>query len=361
MNKENHTLNFINGYKIKQMRNKNKILILLLVLLVSNILLAQTQHAIVIKEDSGGKLSEEKPMVAFGICTDVHQDIIFDGEKRLTVFVNDMKAKKADFIIQLGDFCTPQPDNDSFISVFQQFGDSAYSVIGNHDRDNGATKEAVISYFKMPAAYYSFDKKGIHFIVMDGNEKGMAGDGYPLGISDEQKKWVENDLNNTDKKTVLFIHQSLVYDIDDKEIIDFFSSQKLSDGSKKVIACFNGHKHTDRVEHINGIWYVTINSMSDIWMGKEYKHKIKGIKKKVYREKPELKYVCPYVDPLYAFVKIYQDGTITVKGKTSTWMKPTPKDLGFPLDDWQKPEISDRTLKQNQLNSREKTIINKKL
>ncbi len=298
---------------------------------------------------SGSKnLTLRQPVVTFGICTDVHQDIIHNGEKRIQIFVDDMKSKKADFIIQLGDFCYPEKDNDVFMSIFREFGEKAYSVIGNHDRDNGVSKEKLIAYYKMPAAYYSFDRNGFHFIVMDGNEEdAFAGDGYPQAISERQTRWLEEDLRSTDKKTIIFIHQSLVYNLENyrEKVQKILSSQKLTDGNKKVIACFNGHRHSDEADKIDGIWYITINSMSDIWVGEKHEHKTKGIPEQIYKKNPDLKYACPFTDPLYACVTVDAEGTIVIKGKKSTWMSPSPEDLGIDLSKNRRPIISDRILK----------------
>ena len=319
-------------------------------LFLLNTLSAQTdQYTLTLNAGGGGTVSNSNLAIKFGICTDVHVDIIYNPEDRMRIFVDDMKEKKSDFIIQLGDFCYPENKNKNFISIFEEFGENAYGVIGNHDQDNGASKEEVIAFYKMPAAYYSFDKKGFHFIVMDGNE-GKNGDN-PATISDAQKEWLINDLNNTHVKTIVFIHESLAYDEDisnREEIRNILSSQMLNNGNKKVVVCFNGHKHTDEAVRIDDIWYVTINSMSDIWVGEEYGHIIEGIPASVYEDKPDLKYVCPYTDPLYAFVTIFEDGTISIKGITSTWVDPSPMELGYNggnLPPEKTPKISDRMIK----------------
>lgn len=327
------------------MKNGNLLLFLLLIF-VQEGLLSQNKNAFTVENSKEGASSTVKQVITFGICTDVHQDIIHNGEERLNAFVDDMTAKKADFIIQLGDFCYPESKNDEFMSIFQQFGKNAYSVIGNHDRDNGVSKKDMLTFFNIPAAYYSFDKKEFHFIVLDGNEKGVADDDYPLGISDAQLECLSNDLNDTDKKTIIFIHQSLVYDIGNgEEIRNIFSTQRLSDSSKKVLACFNGHKHTDQIENFDGVWYVTINSISNMWAGEEFEHKIDGIPESVYVEKPELKYVFPYSNALYAYVTLFSDGTLSIKGQLSTWKTPTPEDIGYHLSEGKTPKISDRVLK----------------
>ena len=315
-------------------------------MMMQYIVSAQVKKTLDIHEAQKEKI--KNPIVSFGVCADVHQDIIHNGEERMSIFVDDMTQKKADFIIQLGDFCYPEKDNDTFMSIFRKFDENAFSVIGNHDRDNGVSKEKVIEYYKMPAAYYSFDKNEFHFIVMDGNEEGaFADDGYLQAISEAQMEWLKDDLTATDKKTIVFILQSLIYDLANyrEDVREIFSSQNLDDGSKKVIACFNGHKHSDKINQVDGIWYITINSMSDIWVGKKYEHKIKGIHDSIYLKRPDLKYVCPFVDPLYAFVTIDNTGSIVIKGQTSSWMLPSPLDLGYNLTEGKIPKISDKILK----------------
>ncbi len=37
--------------------------------------------------------------------------------------------------------------------------------------DGGFTREQTIEYWGMPTKYYSFDMKGYHFIILDGNDK----------------------------------------------------------------------------------------------------------------------------------------------------------------------------------------------
>ena len=61
--------------------------------------------------------SLERP-VKIGVIADLHHDIMHDGSARLDAFVNEMKACKADAIIQLGDFAYPAPKNADLIDRF---------------------------------------------------------------------------------------------------------------------------------------------------------------------------------------------------------------------------------------------------
>ena len=46
-------------------------------------------------------------MIKFGVCADLHIDIVPDSEKRLQAFLEECERQKTDFIIHLGDFCYP--------------------------------------------------------------------------------------------------------------------------------------------------------------------------------------------------------------------------------------------------------------
>ena len=290
--------------------------------------------------------------ITFGICTDVHHNVIHDGVKRMQIFVDDMNNKKADFIIQMGDFCYPDSTSDEFFELFENFEGGRYSVLGNHDRDNGVNWEQTMEYFGMPAPYYSFNKNGFHFIVLNGNEKIEGSQkGYPRYISKKQLNWLSNDLNKTDSKTVVFVHQSL-FDthgvINQDTVRNILANKYTKSGEKKVIVCFSGHSHVDAAERIDSVWYVAINSMSYHWVGEDFKHETYSTE--IHEKYPWIEYVCPYKDPLYAFVTIDKNGTVTIKGENSDWEGISPDSLGFVSDyykpEWIVPKVSDRVLRQ---------------
>jgi predicted phosphodiesterase len=51
---------------------------------------------------------ENTKSIKFAVCTDVHQDLIYDATERIKTFIED---EKSDFIIQLGNFIKPGPMN----------------------------------------------------------------------------------------------------------------------------------------------------------------------------------------------------------------------------------------------------------
>jgi len=297
----------------------------------------------------GTKNPEER--VRFGICTDVHKDIMHDADARLALFIQEASKRKLDFIIQLGDFCRPYDYNLDFLKIWNSFPGEKYHVIGNHEMDGGFSREQVIEYLHSPAKYYSFDKNGFHFIVLDGNDLNPSPDkapGYSRYIGEEQKKWLINDLRSTNYIVILFSHQSLESDgIENREEIrNILERENESAGFTKVIACFSGHHHTDHAAKINGINYIQINSMSYSWVGGEYQVIRYG--KEIDEKYPWIKYTIPYKDPLFTFVEVNANA-ILIEGKHSSFVGPGPGEMGMPEkteNDKITPIISSRKIKR---------------
>jgi hypothetical protein len=289
--------------------------------------------------------------VLFGICTDVHKDIMVDADARLSAFIQEAAEKKPDFIIQLGDFCRPYDYNQNFLSIWNSYPGDKYHVIGNHEMDGGFTREQVVNYMKSPAKYYSFDKHNFHFIVLDGNDRNPAPDrasGYARYIGEEQKSWLISDLKSTKYPVILFSHQTLEGDgIENRnDIRGILESENRSAGCNKVIACFSGHHHTDYSTRINGIYYIQINSMSYRWVGEKYQ--VIRYSQEIDNKFPWIKSTIPYKDPLFAFVEI-NNRHIIIKGKKSSYIGPGPVEMGMPKqpeNDQITPLIRNRKLKR---------------
>jgi 3',5'-cyclic AMP phosphodiesterase CpdA len=98
----------------------------------------------------------------FGLIADVHQDIMHDSEQRLRSFIESMRLARPDFILQMGDFCTPIDRNRTFLEIWKSFDGPRYHVLGNHDTDGGFTREQTLAFWNMPARFYSFEAGGVH-------------------------------------------------------------------------------------------------------------------------------------------------------------------------------------------------------
>ena len=98
----------------------------------------------------GAEEGAERTPVRFGICADVHKDVMHDADARLKTFINRMNKENVDFIIQLGDFCRPYDYNRGFLGIWNEFKGSRYQVLGNHDTDGGFTREQTLKFWGYP-------------------------------------------------------------------------------------------------------------------------------------------------------------------------------------------------------------------
>ncbi|MCT4589493.1 MAG: metallophosphoesterase [Carboxylicivirga sp.] len=299
--------------------------------------------------------------VKFGISTDIHNDIIHDGEQRLKKYLVEMKSNNVDFIIDLGDFCHPVEESKQFAKIWKASPLEKYNVLGNHDMDLG-TKNDFMRFVGMEKRYYSFDKGDFHFIVLDPNNLNTDGRYIPYEhanfykpteqrahVDPEQLEWLTEDLEQTDKLCIVFSHQSFENAgacQNQEEVRQIFEKANLKSGHPKVIAAFNGHDHTDYAKEINGIHYVQINSMSYKWVGNKYKYP-ERFSDDINKKRPYIDKTIPFKDPLFACVTI-SNGKIVVEGVESSFIEPGPEDLGMDLSERQNPfvaKISDRKLK----------------
>jgi len=274
--------------------------------------------------------SNRETSLTFGVIADVHQDIMHDGVERILAFSTEMRRSQVDFIMQLGDFCVPEAKNNAFMDAWRSFDGPRYHVIGNHDTDGGFERDQVVEYYNMPSRYYSFDQKGVHTVVLDGNDQGGISTGYARYIAQDQLDWLKNDLAGTELPTMVFIHQPL----DNPSGIDNRLEARLilerineQAGWNKVFAVFAGHAHVDYARQLNGIYYILINSASYQWVGGDYEHL--SYAPEIHEGAPTIKYTCPYKDPIWATISIDIDNDVLmISGRETEWVGPAPAEIG---------------------------------
>jgi len=302
------------------------------------------------KKTAPGKIAA----IRIGICSDLHQDIVHDAPWRLNAFMTDMEKRQPDFIIQLGDFCRPVEKNRELMAIWNRFPGAKHHVIGNHDMDGGFSRDQVVDFWEAKGKYYSFDKNGLHFVVLDTNENEFNTLKNPLTkygsfIGDAQLQWLENDLKKTKYPSIIFCHHGLDNDMTGVENASkarfILETVNRESKSKKILAVFSGHHHQDYVNVINDIHYIQINSMSYKWLGSQYSHV--PYTEEINRTNPLMKHTVPYKEPLWALVEI-SDGVLTLRGKRTQFVGKSPEELGvskyeniYPVV----PFISDRKIK----------------
>ncbi len=260
--------------------------------------------------------TDEKPLLRFGLLSDVHYadreplgarfySQSFDKMKECIEFMNQ---NKVGFIIELGDFkdqdAVPNEANtlkylESIESVFRTFEGATYHVLGNHDMD-GISKQQFLERVENTGipkdkSYYSFLNSGIRFIVLDGNFM-KDGTAYDRGnfiwtdtfIPEEQLNWLKAELNSGDQSTIVFIHQMLDDSLgENRSVTNAEEVRKVLEESGKVRCVFQGHVHEEHQSYINGIHYYSVNAMVD-GDGKE--------------------------NNAYQIVSVFENGNITVDG-----------------------------------------------
>jgi predicted phosphodiesterase len=226
----------------------------------------------------------------FGIVTDSHYadaDPQFnryfrESVEKMTECVELMNEQKVDFLIELGDFKdqnTPPVEEKTIAYLqtiersFKKFNGPTYHVLGNHDVDS-ISKEQYLKNItntgiSTPSTYYSFDCKGVHFIVLDADFLADGTD-YDHGnfewnetyVSNAELDWLRQDLAGTDLPAIVFSHQQLG-GLGMTDIQNAGAVRAILQESGKVLAGFDGHNHNGGYNKIEGIHHYTLKAMVD--------------------------------------------------------------------------------------------------
>lgn len=199
---------------------------------------------------------------------------------KMTECVTLMNDRKVDFLIETGDIKDEdQPSSEknslkyleTIEKVFARFQGKRYHVLGNHDLDSISKPQFLArtenTGIVRGATYYSFDLKGLHFIVLDANYTADGSDydhGHfhwnDINIPRKELIWLENDLASTPKPVIVFVHQPL--DSDNAiGISNAASVRRVLEHRGTVLAVFQGHYHPGSYRCINGIHYYTLKAM----------------------------------------------------------------------------------------------------
>lgn len=282
---------------------------------------------------------DEQP-IRFAIVSDLHAPDIPDGKERMQTVIDAANREKVDFLIQLGDFIRLDSASTPYREVWEQYKGDKYHVLGNHDLDS-YTKEEFVKGFSMPGRYYSFDKGEFHFIVLDGNNLYDGKEYRPYGhanfyvdpkmrafVDPEQMEWLKKDLAQTDKKCVLFSHQSIdTFMNNGEDVRRILEAENERCGYKKVVLAFSGHNHSNYTKVIRGITYIQMNSASYVWVEQP------SMTEKRYPQEVNERYSLlsrsiTYDKALYGIVTLTQEGA-DMKGTKGDFLPPAPKEIGL--------------------------------
>ena len=231
--------------------------------------------------DSAPLFADEPTSLKVGLVTDLHHADkppagsrhYRESVKKLIEAGKHFQQAKADFIVELGDLIDAADSVDTeqkYLATinreFSAISKDRHYVLGNHCVDT-LTKDEFLGGVEKKQSYYSFDRSGFHFVVLDAC---FRGDGQPYGrknskwndanIPAAEMEWLEADLKAIDKPIIVFAHQRLDVSTD-HGVKNCPELRRILETSGKVRVVFQGHSHQNDLKDINGIHYLTLVAM----------------------------------------------------------------------------------------------------
>lgn len=233
----------------------------------------------------------------FLFVTDVHIEPELDASKGAALAFRKMHGERADFAIQGGDhvydaLAVPPQRSKSLFDLYakteQELGMKVHHTIGNHDCFGVYPASGVApsdpSYGKryyeehMGKTYYSFDHKGVHFVVLD--SIGITADrAYEGRIDAAQLAWLAKDLEAKKQgmPVVVTTHIPLVTAADaylppavtppahhGLSVINAYEVLPLLE-KHDVVGVLQGHNHLNETVEWHGIPYMTRGAVCGNW------------------------------------------------------------------------------------------------
>jgi 3',5'-cyclic AMP phosphodiesterase CpdA len=221
----------------------------------------------------------------------------------LVVFVQQCNQQRVDFAIQLGDLIDGS-DNagreiDYVLTVYDKLNCPHYHVLGNHDFA-GISRRKVLRRLGLERGYYTFEKGGVRFVVLDTQDVAIQG-GWPKdsaqykkaeeefqkltgqkrpnaqlyngGLGNKQLVWLDEVLTDAKKNNqdvIVFGHLPLWSDTDKHVAWNAAEVRKIFEQSGCVRAYLCGHNHAGGYTMQNDIHYLTLPAAVEDSSGKTW-------------------------------------------------------------------------------------------
>jgi len=222
-----------------------------------------------------------KPILRLGLVTDLHYaDKPAAGSRhyretlgKLAEAAQKFEQAPISFLVELGDFIDAayavdveqgylKTINREFSTICQE----RHYVLGNHCVDT-LKKEEFLGGVEQMKSYYSFDRGGFRFIVLDSC---FRSDGQPYerknfqwtdaNIPAAELEWLQADLQASEQPVIVFAHQRL--DVSNNHgVKNHAEVRRVLEASGRVRAVFQGHSHQNDLKEIGGIHYCTLVAM----------------------------------------------------------------------------------------------------
>jgi len=224
--------------------------------------------------------------LTLGFLTDLHfgPAAYYDGKlRKLTHHAADLTRSavramneelRPDILVNLGDDIEDE-SREADLARYTECQDilrtakaEVLNVAGNHDTINLTRDDLARVWRREGPLFYSLDRGGHHLVVLHTHERKDV----DVRIPQAQLEWLKADLAATALPVIVLMHHSA----SEQDLSDSFwfhraahlalvaeraELRRILEESKKVRAVFNGHVHRNNLDVINGIPYVTLQSL----------------------------------------------------------------------------------------------------
>lgn len=225
--------------------------------------------------------ADQAPQLRIALVTDLHySDKAPSGTRyyretlaKLAEAASQFERERPALIVELGDLIDAAdsvPTELGYLKTidreFSAICKDRHYVLGNHCVDT-LTKDEFLGTVGQAKSYYSFDRQGYHFIVLDAcfrrdglayGRKNSAWD--DANIPPQELEWLRTDLKQAAGPVIVLAHQRL--DGSDRHCVKNAAEiRQAFEESQKVLAVFQGHSHQNDYRSISGIHYCTLAAM----------------------------------------------------------------------------------------------------
>ena len=257
---------------------------------------------------------------------------------------------KSDFVMSLGDFTFgpgPRKERD-YVAHYNAFKPvKTYHTYGNHEYEC-VTPEELDEVYGVKGGYYSFDRGGFRFVVLDPHWYLQDGRyrrfckrcSYPelskqkiptFAIPPEQMEWLRQTIVGSPLPCVVFSHESIergrsgIYNRAEIRAL-FAEANARRPGTVRL--AINGHEHKDYFRMLDGVAYLDLNSASYDIAGKHTAYP------EEFRKRcGSARCILTWNDPISAVITLTPSGGLKIDGMASTYyLGVTPKMAGWGCD-----------------------------
>lgn len=197
-----------------------------------------------------------------------------EGPALLRAAVARLDGVKPDALINLGDDIedeSPALDRERYFAcqeILRAAPCTLINVAGNHDTINLNLDDLNEAWGRRGPLHYSLDINGVHLVVLHTIER----KDIDVRLDPGQLEWLRADLARAGRDTVVLMHHSASeQDLDDSRwfsqvphlalVRERAELRRILRESGVVRAVFNGHLHRNHLDVIDGIPYVTVQSL----------------------------------------------------------------------------------------------------